>query len=447
VYDTITFEGLNKPSVALCNEGFGTMAKATASQESMPGLRVVPETVPCETASVEQVEAGVSAAIDDVVTALTKPLTDEEKPPKTKEAEKPRVAFKGDLEEVNRFFYQSGWGDGLPIMPPTEEAVAEMLTGTDLPADHLVGKFEPWQCKATVEKIAINAVMAGALPTYMPVLIAAVQALMDPKAMFRLELGNPHSFQPFWLINGRVRQDLNMNSSSDALRPGDIANATIGRAMGLIIKNVAHARKGIESIETIGNPAENSMVLAENEEANPWEPLHVEHGLNPEDSAVSFFYPNTCVNVLPYGADDDRGVLNSVINNIIPGRGGNFLIILPPIHAKTLAESGWTKQDIKTFVTEYARVPAYRHPFYWGGEGTRYGKEVMPINPMDSVRIFTRPKWLRIVVAGGAGTCIGMFVGAGIFGSEWVTKKVDLPANWDNLVAKYKNVVPKYTVD
>ena len=118
----------------------------------------------------------ISGVIDEIVAALTRPLTAEEEVSQSpKESEKPaRIIFKGNLEEVNRFFYKRGWTDGLPIIPPTEEAVAEMLTGTDLPPDHLVAKLEPRLGKATVEKIAINAVMAGALPTYMPLLIAGV---------------------------------------------------------------------------------------------------------------------------------------------------------------------------------------------------------------------------------------------------------------------------------
>ena len=146
----------------------------------MPALRYIPTTIPCEATVMEDIEAGVDGAFDAMVAALTKPLTPEEITPKPKEAEKPaRVIFKGSLEEVNRFFYKRGWTDGLPVIPPTEEAVAEMLTGTDLPPDHLLGKLESRLGKATVEKIAVNAVMAGALPTYMPVLIAGTKLLLE----------------------------------------------------------------------------------------------------------------------------------------------------------------------------------------------------------------------------------------------------------------------------
>ena len=447
MYDTVAMEDLSTPAVALCNEGFAVFGRSAASREGMPGVRVVSETVPCECIIMEEIEAGVSAAMDDIVAALTKPLTAEEKSPKPKEEKLLRIVFKGNLEEVNRFFYKRGWADGLPIVPPTEEAVAEMLTGTDLPADHVVGKLVPRLGKATVEKIAINAVMAGALPTYMPLLIAAVQALMDPKLRFGLEVASAHSFAPFWIINGPLRRHLNMNSGSEALSPGDIANAAIGRAMGLIIKNIGGARKGIEDKGTLGNPAKNTMVIAENEEESPWEPLHVEHGLNKEDSAVSVFYANTCVNVPPYGTDD-KGILDAVIYNIVPGRRGLFCLVLPPVHARTLARKGWAKKEIKAFISEYARVPAFHHPAYWGLlSGGAVAKEWLPNNPTESMRIFRNPDWIRIIVAGGVSVMLGLFVGAGErSGGDWVTKKVELPPNWDKLVAKYKDVVPTYVL-
>ena len=113
--------------------------------------------------------------MDDIVSSLTTPLTEDERSPKPKKIEKQeQIVFKGDLKEINRFFYKRGWTDGFPIIPPTEEEVAEMLTGTDLLPDHVVAKIIPRMGKATVEKIAVNAVMAGALPTYMPVLIAGI---------------------------------------------------------------------------------------------------------------------------------------------------------------------------------------------------------------------------------------------------------------------------------
>ncbi|MBI4321609.1 MAG: hypothetical protein HY675_24200 [Chloroflexi bacterium] len=441
---------MKKPAVALCNAGFAADARSAASGRGMPGLRVVPETVPSGSpwiAAMEEVEAGVSAAIDDIVAALTQPLTPEEEFPVAKAAERPsRIVFAGDLREVNRFFYRRGWGDGLPIIPPTEEAVAEMLKGTDLPPDHVVAKIIPRFGKATVEKIAVNAVMAGALPTYMPVLIAGIQAALDPRTRFNTIEVSTGSWSPFWILNGPVRRDLHVNSGSGALSPGDIANATIGRAMGLIIKNIGGVRKGVEDMGVFGNPGKYTMVIAENEEESPWEPLHVQQGFKKEDCTVSVFFPNTFSHI-PMYASDDRGIMNTVISNILPGRRGLFCLLLNPGRAKTLASSGWTKKDIAGFISEYARVPAHRHSHYRPTKETQRAAlwQRPPHHPQDSMAILNSPDWIRVVVAGGPSGNLGLVQGGSAErGNEWVTKKVELPADWDKLVEKYSNLVPRY---
>ncbi len=151
----------------------------------MPGVRFIPTTVPPESTLADIIEKGTKAAVDDIVEAMVSPLTETERNPQPKQTEKiTRIVFKGSLDEVNRFYYQRGWTDGFPIIPPTEEKVAEMLTGTDLAPDTALGKLIPRQGKVTVEKIAVNAVMAGALPTYLPVLIAGTRLLLDSEMGF-----------------------------------------------------------------------------------------------------------------------------------------------------------------------------------------------------------------------------------------------------------------------
>jgi hypothetical protein len=449
VYDTIDIENLNIPAVALVNEDFVQSAKSTAQAKGMPGLRIVKETIPCECMIQDKIEAGVSSVIDDIVDALTRPLTDEEGNPRQKEAERlQQNAFEGNLEEVNRFFYKRGWTDGLPIIPPTEEAVEEMLTGTDLPPDLLVGKMAPRSGKATVKKIAINAVMAGGLPTYMPLLIAGAEALMDQGSAFAGKGCSTGAFAPFWIVNGPIRNELHVNSGSGALSPGDIANAAIGRAMGLIAKNIGGMRKGIEDMGTIGNPGKYTTVIAENEEGSPWKPLHVDFGFHKDDSALTLFLPHCNIMVRPFGSDD-KGILNAVLFNtlpfsVLPWVNGLLLIVMPPAHANILASNGWTKKDIQTFIAEYASVPAYRHPLYYGAHSGMAPKGWKPLNPSDPVRIFNNADCIGIIVAGGPGDVLGMFTEGGVAIIRWVTKKVELPANWDNLVKKYKNIVPKY---
>ncbi|MBI4321065.1 MAG: hypothetical protein HY675_21455 [Chloroflexi bacterium] len=444
MYNTIAIEDLNKPAVALCNEGFASDARSAASGRGMPGLRVVPENTPTNTSVIEEIEMGINGAIDDIVAALTCPLSPEESSPPAKELQKASgIVFGGSLQEVNRFFYRRGWTDGLPIIPPTEEAVVEMLTGTDLPPDHMVTKIIPRLGKATVEKIAVNAVMAGALPTYMPVLIAGVRALMDSKTWFGIYEVSTGSWVPFWIVNGPVRKDLEINSGAGALSPGNIANATIGRALGLIVKNIGGARKGVEDMGVLGNPGKYAAVIAENEEDSPWEPLHVQEGLEREDSAISLFFPNSFAQIPAYGPDH-KDLLNTLIYNVPPGkRDGLTCVMLNPAHAASLASSGWTKDDITRFIAEYARVPAHRHPNSWPVmySGRYMLRQRPPLNPEESMSIIGGPEKIRVVVAGGPGSFVGIGLG-GTMPCEWVTKKVELPANWDRLVEKFRHVAP-----
>ncbi len=392
----------------------------------MPGIRVVGESVACESTVKSEIEEGIAAAMKDVVEGLTRPLTPEEKSPKQPTGKTPRVAFKGSLQEVNRLYYSKGWTDGLPIIPPTEAAVAEMMTGTDLPPDHVVATLIPRKGKATIEKIAINAVMAGALPTYMPVLIAAVQSFADPKTRFDTFEVSTGSWAPFLAVNGRIRNDININCSSGALSPGNIASAAIGRAVGLIVKNIGGARKAVEDMGVIGNPGKYSLVIGEDEEASPWEPLSVERGFTKEDNTITVFFPNTFIQTVP-GGTDAKGILDTLAGMV---SGTMSSLILIPSWAKVLSNEGWTKQKVKAYLAEHAAPLT---------------SSVVP-STGASPRKVDMDKSLMILVAGGPGSFIALLrsAGPGFFENALVTKKIELPKNWDKLVAKYKDLKPNY---
>ena len=354
--------------------------------------------------------------MDDIVSALTRPLTAEEKSPQTKTEKPPTIIFKGSLEDVNQFFYRKGWGDGLPLLPPTEEAVAEMMKGTDLPPDHIVAKLIPRMGKATVKKIAINAVMAGALPIHMPVLIAAVDALADQKTRFDTFEVSTGSWAPMFIINGPIRNDVHINCSSGALSPGNMANSAIGRAVGLIVKNIGGARKAVEDMGTIGNPGKYSMVLGEFEEESPWESLAVERGFKKEDNALTLFFPNNLSLTIP-SQTSALGIAEGLA--ALQARSLSALVVIPD-QAKILSREGWSKQKVKEFITEKMK----------GGTNLRGGA--------FSIKDFI------VVVAGGPGTWMGAYRSAGGFENDFVSRKIELPRNWNSLVAKYKNLVPVY---
>ena len=431
---------MNKPAVALVNEGFMNDAMSASSSKGWPGLRIVSESVPPECNLVEKIDTCISQAMEDIISALTRPLTQEEKSPKPKEMEIfSRIAFKGNLDEVNRFFYKRGWTDGLPIVPPTEEALDEMLKGIDLPRDHLVAEIFPRLGKATIEKIAINAVMAGALPTYMPVLVAGVQALMDPDSRYDVFGVSTGSWAPFYILNGPVRHDLNVNSGQGALSPGDMANAAMGRAMGLIVKNIGGVRKGIEDMGVMGNPGKYTLVIAENEEASHLEPLHMQQGFQKDDSTITVSFPNSYYQFMPYGTDD-QGLLRSVIYNLLPGMS-TFWLIINSTHTKFMSK--WSKKDMADFISRHALTPAHRKPQFYGNFPDQPQPPGIFLDAGDPIPIISDPEAMKIIVAGGAGMFMGLlYGGTGTHGP--MTKKIELPSHWDKLVKKYKDMVPTY---
>ena len=448
----MSIESRKKPAVALVNKGFFHDAMSAASGKGMPGIRIIAESIPSECVVEAQIEAGIDAELDNIIAALTAPLTAAERTPKARETEKPsRIIFKGNLKDVNRFFYKRGWTDGFPVVPPTEEEVAEMLTGTDLPPSHVVAKLMPRLGKATVEKIAINAVMAGALPTYMPVLITAVEAMVE-YGYFRGQAVSAGSWAPCYLFNGPIRDDIHINTGVGVMSPGNIANATIGRALGLIVKNIGGIRKGIEDMGNMGNPGKYTLVLGENEEQSPWEPLHVQHGFKKEDSVITIFMPNNHAQSVVYGTSDDM-ILRTIAYNISPSKRGTMCILIGPVHAGVLADKGWTKQDIINFIAQYARAPLSHMPYYWKAwlsiprEDVKgmAGQKGILLNPKDSpnesVPIII-PELVRLFVTGGTGGDINMLSGVG----RWISRKIELPANWDALVKKYQDIVPTYAL-
>ena len=408
----------------LANYGFVNDAHSAASSRGVPGIRVIGTTIACESTDEVDIETGIDGALNDIIAALTSPLTQAESSPEPGYEAESRIAFKGNIRDVNNFFYRKGWTDGLAIMPPTEAAVAEMMTGTDLPADHVVAKLIPRLGKATVEKIAVNAVMAGALPVHMPVIIAAVEALSDTKTnrfdIFEVSTG---SWAPFLLINGPVRADIHVNSSSGAMSPGNIANAAIGRAVGLIVKNIGGARKALEDMGTLGNPAKWSLVVGENEEESPWEPYHVSNGYQKEESVLTVFFPNQYTLGIP-AQTNARGIAESLAR--MNPTGLSALLVIPD-HAKVFAAEGWTKQQVRDFIIKQNTVPPKP-------------------NALDTqVRRGLQNEDFMLVVTGGPGVWHGKLQSAaGFFGNNFVSRKITLPENWDKLVAKYRNMVPNY---
>lgn len=268
------------------------------------------------------------------------------------------------IEGANQLFYERGWTDGLPIIPPTEERVRTMLSSVDRDPQEVITVLPPLNGNATVEKIAVNAVMAGCLPEYLPVVIAAVESIADRKFGLLAIQTTTHPCGAFILINGPIAKKLGINGGSSAFGPGGRANATIGRALRLIMINVGGSIPGEVDKSTLGQPAKYTYCVAENEDKNPWQPLHVERGFSPEDSTVTVFAAEGPHNIHDADSLTGKGILMTAAGTMATPGNNNFfayegepVLVLCPEHAKRLADDGFSKEDIKDFIFENARFP------------------------------------------------------------------------------------------
>ncbi len=252
-------------------------------------------------------------------------------------------------------FYERGWTDGLPIVPPTKERVAAMLAAYGKPADEAVAVLPPRNGDATLEKLATNAVMAGCRPEYFPVVVAAVEALADPKFEIGAMNVTTSCTSPMLIINGPIRKRLDINDGWGLLGPGWRANATIGRAISLIMLNIAGRIPGQVSKAVIGFPGRYGMCIGEREEASAWEPYHVEHGFSADEDTVTVVSP---CGVHPLECTDDSaedllasltGALHQpLLINVFPWWGmGEMVIVMSPDHIRILAEAGYSKADVQ----------------------------------------------------------------------------------------------------
>jgi hypothetical protein len=334
---------------------------------------------------------------------------------------------------ANKLFYQRGWTDGLPIVPPTDGRLAAMLRGTDLPPNQVVATLDPMGGQATVEKIAVNAVMAGCRPEYMPVLIAAVEAIADP--VFNL-VGVGTTTNPnvtMLIINGPIAKQLDINSGANALGRGWQANATIGRALHLIEQNIGGSWPGVSDASSLGQPGDYSMMLAENEAANPWQPLHVERGFTEDQNVVTVVSAEGMQRVLDIGVNGE-GFLGRVAD-FVAGRdttGKEMMLVVTPFTANKLVTEGWNKESIRQFINDNTRIPFSRYKTKFIDTGRI--KDVPPAvlattdpNAMIQVPFIEQ---LAILVAGGVGEKDELIP----LWSPPVSREIRLPPNWDELL-------------
>ena len=275
-----------------------------------------------------------------------------------------KILIKKDaFSEINELFHKRGWTDGLPIIPPTKERVQEMLKGSDLSSDFVIGEVDPMGGQATVEKIAVNAVMAGCRPAYMPVLMAAVEAIIDPEFNLRGMATTTNPDTSMLIISGPISKQLDINSGTNALGRGWRANATIGRALNLIINNIGGSWPGVTDMSCLGQPGEFSMCLAENEEANPWQPLRMDLGFPKVSNVVTVIGAEGTHNIIGSGQTSEW-YLKLVSDNLVgmdwPHRSMVLLIVAQDT-AAMLARHGWTREKITQYIKQQSLMPLSKY--------------------------------------------------------------------------------------
>ena len=320
------------------------------------------------------------------------------------------IACADSLDEINDHFYQQGWTDGLPIVPPTPDRVDRLLTGMAWrDPDALITVIPPAMGEATLRKIAVNAVMAGCKPEYLPVLFAAIEAVTEPAYGLAHRQTTTHAGAPLIIVNGPIVKQLGINYGNGVFGPGWRPNATIGRAMRLVLINLGGAIPAEVDFCQHGHPGKYTFCVGEHEDANPWEPLHVERGFDAGMSTV------TVVNTeAPHSMTENvRTNPIEIVETFAPTMatlGGNNLysqghpvLMLGPEHAGHIAAAGWTKRDLKMALFERARQP-------WGlaknrgkSNGPFFPKWVDKSDDTSMVPIVCEPDDLIVIVGGGAG--------------------------------------------
>jgi len=258
--------------------------------------------------------------------------------------------------------YARGVTDGLPVVPATAARVGAAVEASGRARDELIALVAPRLGRATVEKIAINAVMAGCRPEYLPAVIAAVEAICDPDFALVGVSGTTDAVAPLLILNGPVRAALDVNSGAGAFGPGWRANATIGRAVRLVWQNIGGAAPGAISMSTFSQSGRYSYCIGENEEASPWEPLHVEHGFAAGESTVAAVAAEAPQVVANTQGRTGREILATIARSgiVIASDAhaglGDTVLVIGPEHARTIAGDGWSKPDVRQFLWEEMRV-------------------------------------------------------------------------------------------
>ncbi len=338
---------------------------------------------------------------------------------------------------VNDLFYRRGWTDGLPIVPPTEERVEAMLRGTDLTPDTVVGLIEPMKGQATVSKIAVNAVMAGCRPEYMPILIAAAEILSDQGFDLLGVSTTTNPDTPMVIVSGPIAKQLNINCEANALGRGWQANAAIGRAVHLIVNNVGGSWPGVTDMSCLGHPGEFAMCLAENQDKNPWTTLHVDLGHARDANVVTVVPAESMQNLVGIGFNSEGylGLISDYLAGLERTTRNVVLVFIASDTAGQLARDGWTKDKVKQYILDHARMPfaKYKAKFIDTNKAGAVPDSILKTTDPNALVPMPIVNELTILVSGGTGEKSMVIPVWGSY-KKLLSRPVKLPANWHKLL-------------
>ena len=330
-----------------------------------------------------------------------------------------------DTVDAIEFCHEKGWTDGLPVIPPTLDRVQAMLEAVRLDPQHQVAFIAHRAVAITAEKVAVNAVMAGCKPGYMPVLLAAIEGIGDPAWSYHGPGTSTGGAAVLIVVNGPIARELDINAGDNLFGPGWRANATIGRAVRLVMRNVCGSRPGTLDRGTLGHPGKLSYVIAENEAESPWPPLHVERGFHPGQSAVTVMAaeaPHQFYNQLSSRAEgilttlcDDMRISGNVVGQ------PQYAVILAGEHMRTIAENGWGKPQIRQFIFDHTQNSLAHLK-----QTHRLAGEVKPGDESRLRPLVETPDDILVLAAGGRAGAFSAYIPgwASKRSSQAVTKEV-----------------------
>lgn len=334
------------------------------------------------------------------------------------------------LEDEMEALFDRGWTDGLPVVPPTERRVLTMLEGTARERGEVVAHVPPDLAPCTVEKVAINAVMAGCRPEYLPVVLAAVEAACTDQFNIHGVLATTMGVGPVLVVNGPIRRAIGMNAGINVLGQGNRANATIGRALQLVIRNVGGGRPGEVDRATYGNPGKVGFSFPEDEEGSPWEPLSTDFGFERGTDTVTVFAGESPHNVVDQLSRDPDSLARSLAGclrtvhhpKLLIGFGA--MLVIGPEHARVFHDAGWGKDRVKARLHELLKLR--------GGDVTRGADGIteglpLPDEMSDTELPKFKPDALHVVYAGGGAGLFSVILNGwltGTAGSDPVTKEI-----------------------